>query len=344
MLLRPALIALACGSLLNVHAEGLDATAVVKAWQSQQLGRVQTLQASSLVLKDSVDALCKRLGNSEIRAARQAWLQTYVAWRAVEALPMGPALSRRTAWQIDAWPVKPQKVEEAVRLVERDAPIADSVGANAQGLPALEYLLWGDDRANAQLGRLHFRQRCQYAQALAADVASEAQSLQQDWQGYSSTALDTDAGRQAFEEAVNLIAGSVEALRDKKVGRLGSPKLTQKPTRQIFDAWRSHGTHAGMAATLNALEQLFLDNRQAPSFVDRLAVEKPLLAQHLREEFAIAREHLAKLPADMAASAAAKPASIQPFLDSIKKLQGIIELQVADAVGVTIGFKDSDGD
>ena len=46
----------------------------------------------------------------------------------------------------------------------------------------------------------------------------------------------------------------------------------------------------------------------------------------------------------MAASAAAKPASAQPFLDSIKKLQGIIELQVADAVGVTIGFKDSDGD
>lgn len=329
------------------EAEGLDAAATVSNWQAQQGQRIARLAEASARLQDSVQALCKRLRPEQIEAARQAWKDSQQAWRAVEALPMGPALSRRTAWQIDVWPSRPPKVEEAVRLVSKDAIIADSVGAAAQGLPALEYLLWGEDRASAQLGRLHFRQRCQYSMALAGDIASEAAGLRSDWQAYAATTLDHDAGRQAFEEGVNLIAGAVQNLRDKKLARQGSVKAAKKPSRQDFDAWRSHQTRAGLAATLGALDSLFQAPGAdgSPSFLKRLAdAGRPLLAQHLHEELAVANAALARLPDDVASAASRNPQQLKPFLDSLKRLQGLIELQVADAVGVTIGFKDSDGD
>ncbi|HEY9104124.1 imelysin family protein [Chitinimonas sp.] len=326
-------------------AAELDAAATVANWQSQQLPRIQALNTGSKALDDSLAALCQRKTQANLDAARQAWLQTYLAWRAVEALPSGPALSRRTAWQIDVWPTKPQKVEEAVRLVEKDAPIADSVGATAQGLPALEYLLWGDDRAKAQLGRLAFRQRCEYANALADGIAEEADGLLKEWQTYAATPLDHDAGRQAFEEGVNLLAASIEALRDKKLAHIGSPKQSRQLSRQDFDAWRSRNTRAGLQASLDALESLFFGAQQGSSFADRLVqAEKPILVRRLREEFATARNLLAKQPEDMASFLAANPTAAQPLLDSFKRLQQLVELQVADAVGVTIGFKDSDGD
>ncbi|MGQ5524921.1 imelysin family protein [Chitinimonas sp. PSY-7] len=325
----------------------LDAAATVVNWQAQQLPRIQALADSSAKLRDSVASLCQRLSADQLDQARSAWKSSYAAWRAVEALPMGPTLTRRTAWQIDVWPSRSFKVEEAVRLVEKDAPIADSVGAAAQGLPALEFLLWGDDRAKAQLGRLHFRQRCQYSAALARDVATESAGLLADWQSFSRQQYDTETGRQAFEEAVNLIAGTMQNLRDKKVARLGGSKAVKQVARQEFDAWRSRQTKAGLAATVGALESLFLapGENNSPSFVDRLAAAgKPLLAQHLRDEIRTAREALAKMPDDVAQAASRNPAVAKPFVDSIKRLQGLVELQVADAVGITIGFKDSDGD
>lgn len=328
-------------------AKGLDAAATVANWQAQHGPRIQALTDSSAKLRDSVAGLCQRLTSERLELARSAWKDSYAAWRAVEALPIGPVLSRRTAWQIDVWPTRPPKVEEAIRLVEKDAPIADSVGAAAQGLPALEFLLWGEDRAKAQLGRLHFRQRCQYGVALAHDVASESAGLLADWQQYGRAPHDQETGRQAFEEAVNLLAGSLQNLRDKKLARLGGGKAPKKPLRQDFDAWRSHQTKAGLAATLATLEGIFLapGRDKGPSFVDRLVLaDKPLLAQHLQEEITTARTALAKLPDDVATAASRNPAVLKPFLDSLKRLQGLVELQVADAVGVTIGFKDSDGD
>lgn len=324
----------------------LDAAATVAGWQRQQLPRIEALAAAAATLRDSSAELCKRLSQPNLDAARSAWVKTYAAWRAVEALPSGPLLSRRTAWQIDVWPTRTPKVEEAVRLASAESAIDDSVGAAAQGLPALEYLLWGEDRAKAQLGRLHFRKRCQYTAALAADVAAETDGLLKDWRSYAAEPLDHEAGRQAFEEAVNLLASSFEALRDKKVARLGSSKLAKKPTRQDFDAWRSHQTRAGLAATLGTLEEIFLAPAgKAPSFAARLEqAGKPILARHLTEEFAVARAALAKLPDDSATALARNPAAAQELLDSIRRLQRLVELQVADAVGVTIGFKDSDGD
>lgn len=328
-------------------ALGLDAAATVANWQAQQLPRIQALADHSAQLQSAVTELCRRLRPEQIDRARQAWKATHAAWRSVEALPMGPILTRRTAWQIDVWPTRPPKVEEAIRLVEKDAPIADSVGAAAQGLPALEFLLWGEDRAKAQLGRLHFRQRCQYSVALANDVAAESRGLLADWQIYQREQHDHETGRQAFEEGINLIAGSLQNLRDKKVARLGGAKAPKKPARQDFDAWRSHHTKASLAATIGSLESLFLARGQdgSPSFVERLArAEKPLLAQHLQDELALSRVALAKLPEDVATAASRNPAVLKPLLDSLKRLQGLVELQVADAVGVTIGFKDSDGD
>ncbi|PHV12819.1 imelysin family protein [Chitinimonas sp. BJB300] len=325
----------------------LDAAATVMNWQTQQLPRIQTLADNSAKLRDSVATLCQRLKADQLEQARKDWKSTYAAWRTVEALPMGPTLTRRTAWQIDVWPSRSPKVEEAVRLVEKDAPIADSVGAAAQGLPALEYLLWGDDRAKAQLGRLHFRQRCQYSVALAREVATESAGLLADWQTFERQQYDTETGRQAFEEAVNLIASSLQNLRDKKLARLGSSKIIKQAARQDFDAWRSHQTKAGLTATLGTLESIFLapGPNNSPSFVDRLAAaDKPLLAQHLRDEIRIAREVLAKLPEDIAQAGSRNPIALKPFLDLIKRLQSLVELQVADAVGITIGFKDSDGD
>ncbi|GAB3242439.1 imelysin family protein [Chitinimonas naiadis] len=346
-MLRRTLLALPLTTVLigAASAAELDASATVANWQAQQLPRIQALNEGGKALNDSMAALCLRKTTGNIDAARRAWQQTYQAWRAVESLPSGPILSRRTAWQIDVWPAKPAKVEEAVRLVEKDAAIADSVGAAAQGLPALEYLLWGDDRAQAQLGRLQFRQRCEYAAALATEIATESDGLLKEWQSYAATPLDHDAGRQAFEEGVNLLAASLEALRDKKLAHLGSAKQSKQLSRQEFDGWRSRSTRAGLEATLDAIEGLFFIARKGQSFADQLVqADKPILVRRLREEFATSRSLLAKLPADLAGSLAANPALAQPLLDSFKHLQQLVELQVADAVGVTIGFKDSDGD
>lgn len=346
MTLRAFLLAASSTAMMGVgHTAAFDAATALSRWQTQHTPRIAALAESSKTLQTSMSALCQKKTQPNLDAARAAWQQSYLAWRAVEVLPLGPVLSRRTAWLIDVWPTKTDKVEEAVRLVQRDAAIADNVGAAAQGLPALEYLLWGDDRLNAQLGRLVFKQRCDYALALANDVASEVGELQKEWSSYRATPMAADAVRPAFEEAINLFVAAVDTLRDKKLGRLGGEKANKHPSRQDFDGWRSHSTRAGLLASLATLEATMTDTSAGSSFADQLvAAGNPVLAQKFKDEFAVLHTLINRLPDEISTPLANDPRLAKPLLDSLKRLQGYMEFGVADALGVTIGFKDKEGD
>ncbi|MFC4159294.1 imelysin family protein [Chitinimonas lacunae] len=324
----------------------IQAAPLITYWQRDVLlPRHEQLATASKTLASSLDALCERPNAARLDSARVAWKSTFLAWRAIEALPLGPTTARRTAWKIDLWPTRMQKIEEAVKLSRPDLPIAEGIGAVAQGLPAIEYLLWGDDRAKAQLGRLQFKQRCRYLSALGTEVAEETQALANAWRSHAASPPDETQAKETLDLAVNMLAVSLEGLRDKKLARMGNPKV-KRPVRQDFDAWRSKNTRDGLKATLDAVEGLlFHPMPSSQSFADQLAkAGKPMLVQHLKEEFAAAHTELAKLPGDLALYIADDPSHGKALHESLGRLQKLVELQVADALGITIGFKDGDGD
>ncbi|WP_269531064.1 imelysin family protein [Chitinimonas sp. BJYL2] len=344
MMIRPLLPGLLLAIFATFgQASPLDHAAVLDSWRQQQTPRITALAEQGQDLQQKLDALCQRKNAANLDAARQAWRQVWLTWRAVEALPLGPVMSRRTAWQMDVWPTRTPKVEEAVRLVKHDAAIADSVGAASQGLPALEYLLWGDDRPHAQLGRLVFRQRCEYAMALGQDIAAETAGLRAEWMQQNAS-TNTQPAPQQFEEAFNLLANSLDQLRDKKLARIGNPKI-KNPARQDVDGWRSRSTRQGLQATTDALEGLIFNPANGQSLASWLTnTGRPMTVQQLRREFALARTLIARLPDDASSWLISHRSHAQALAESFRRIQNLIEIEVADAVGVTIGFKDSDGD
>lgn len=346
----PLLALLACLAAPAFAADAppptVQAAPLIEYWQRDiLLPRHDQLASTTQALAASLTALCDRPNAAKVDSARTAWKASFIAWRAVEALPLGPTTDRRTAWKIDLWPTRTQKIEEAVKLSKPDLPIAEGVGSVAQGLPAIEYLLWGDDRANAQMGRLQFKQRCRYLEALGTEIAEETRALAAAWRSYAETKQDAERAKETLDLSINMLVASLEGLRDKKLARMGNPKV-KRPARQDFDGWRSRSTRAGLQATLDAVEKLlFHPMPGGQSFADQLVASgKPMVVQHLKDEFATAHVELGKLPNNLAMYIADDPSHGKPLHDSLSRLQKLVELQVADALGITIGFKDNDGD
>jgi predicted lipoprotein len=176
--------------------------------------RALAFAEASAALTPAVQALCNAAPaprpTAALEHARARWRDSLVAWEALSAVQVGPLVERRSARRIDFQPPRPELIERAVRSTAAtglpDGAALERVGAPAKGLPALEWLLW---TRSASPGSAE----CRYAQALAADVALEAQALAQGFEALAAREWEGEEAAAAFGEFVNQWVGGIDRLR-----------------------------------------------------------------------------------------------------------------------------------
>jgi predicted lipoprotein len=310
MFLRLISAALLTFSYSTAHADALG-----QRWHDEQLvPRFDALKQSANQLAGRAAEMCSHTNAEKLDATRTAWVATFTAWRALEALPIDPAARKA----IEPGSVEIPIVEGAVRVATADKPIADNPDASSMGLRALEYLLWGNDRASAQLGRLAFHQRCIYAQAVAAALPAQVDALR---------AADLN---QAATEA-NYLASLGQALRQwrgTRMAKLGEAKtLPHSVTASDFDAWRSKQTKAALGASLATAESLLLGpNGSGGYLADHFTGDADATQlSELRDAFATAQATLQKLPDDLPDTLGRNSALAAPLLTSLRQIQAVVD-------------------
>jgi len=278
------------------------------------------------------------------------------AWSGVEILRFGPLVQANRFERLAFWPdtrgVMPRQVQTLIAakddgLLKPGALAGRSVAV--QGLPALEYVLYGEPDLLKDTGAPGFAYACGYATAVSANVATISRDLGQAWsaQGefgrqFARPQPGNDLYRSSQEvaaEAMKALSTGLQFARDVKIEPvLGDSPQAVRPKRAAF--WRSGLSMSLLAANLDALKAFYVAGGYP------LPAGEKWMDASVRGELSSAAETLRAVPAPLDQALAGEDGRRLLVLASLtlKNAKAIVDENLAPALGVTIGFNALDGD
>jgi predicted lipoprotein len=264
---------LVCSTTVLAQAEA-DHAAIAKASLEQYIRPGYAhLAESTEALNQSVTALCRTPSEAALKDAKEAFAATVQAWSLVEPIRFGPVAEQHRYERIFYWPdpkgLGARQVREA--LDKEDATVTEAASLSAksvalQGLPALEYLHYGDDAGTLAKGGGKATFRCRFAETIAGNVAGMAEDIASGWQDgapYAKAYLEPGPADAAYQtqkevtlELFKTFATGIEIVRDQKVANALGPK-SEQARPQLAPFWRSDLSFSNMADNLQSVRDLF---------------------------------------------------------------------------------------
>lgn len=293
--------------------------------------------ADADVLSDRVHAWCASPHRATPRdprldKARDAWTAMMQSWVRLSAVPIGAQVDRHSETRLDFQPMRPASLDKVVANPSAPGEWAmDRVGAQARGLPAMEYLLWRKLAAPQTAA-------CAYLVALARDARDEARELALAYAVEAATSRTAEQAAQWFNTYVNQWLGGMSRLRwrdlELPVRSWGMEQAPRAASGNTALAWR---------VRWQALREPSLGGDGAPSGL------LPLTA-YLRARGLIASADTMQRDvsaADAALQGATPATSGAQLLNAAKRVDTVthtISREVVGAMQIQLEFSAEDGD
>jgi len=319
-------------------------------------------------LSGKVDTLCKQPSDVALKEARNAFATTVDAWSKVEIFRFGPINEDHRFDRLFYWPdpkgIGLKQVQDALAHQAATLPYELSKKSVAlQGLPALEYLLYGDGADalakghQAVDGTQSLPQiedeasfRCSFANSVATNVDRIAKNVIEGWcegSAYEKAFLTPSAGDPAYHapkevtlELYKAFATGIELVRDQKLAKaLGSSPLARP---KLAPFWRSGLTFPNMIGNLDGVRLLFAKGGFAQVVkLDSPGVENSILfdLDHAIDVLEGINQPFAEAVTDE--DTRAKLEALRVGLKSASATAGDI---IARSAGLSFGFNAMDGD
>lgn len=347
---------------LLLAAAPLAAQAELPADLGERLARdyarpaVGKMVDAATAMDGALDGWCAKPDAAGAARVGDAFANLALAWSGVEILRFGPLVQANRFERLAFWPdtrgVMPKQVQQ---LIATGDPALLAPGALAgrsvavQGLPALEYVLYGEPGLLKQTRSPTFVYACGYARAVAANVATISGDVAQAWsaQGeFGRQFAKPQAGNDLYRDPQEVAAEAMKALstglqfaRDVKIlPVLGESAEAARPKRAAF--WRSELSARLLAANLEGLKAFY----QAGGYP--LPKGGGWMDVSVRGELQNAAQGLQAVPTPLDAALKQEDGRRQLLLAAltIQNAKAIVDQDLAPALGVTIGFNALDGD
>ncbi|MCW3151995.1 imelysin family protein [Achromobacter spanius] len=360
-----ATVLVAAASLIASTAVQAQSHATLPADLGERLARdyarpaVGKMADAAAALDGALGGWCAKPDAAGAARVGEAFSQLALAWSGVEILRFGPLVQANRFERLAFWPdtrgVMPRQVQQLIAAKD-DALLAPGALAGrsvaVQGLPALEYVLYGDPgllKEGKQSATPTFAYACGYARALAANVTTISRDVAQAWsaQGdfgrqFAKPQPANDLYRNPQEvaaEAMKALSTGLQFARDVKIlPVLGESPDAARPKRAAF--WRSGLSTRLLAANLDGLKAFY----QAGAYP--LPAGEEWMDGSVRGELQAAAQTVQAVPAPLDAALQDEEGRRLLLLASltIKNAKDIVDQNLAPALGVTIGFNALDGD
>jgi predicted lipoprotein len=307
-------------------------------------------------LDGALGGWCAQPGAADAKRVKEAFENLALAWSGIEFLRFGPLVQANRYERLAFWPdtrgVMPKQVQALITaqdgaLLEPGALAGRSVAV--QGLPALEYVLYGEPALLRQDGGQVGTYACDYARAVVANVRQISRDVAQAWSAegdFGRQFAQPKAGNDLYRDQQEIAAEAMKSLstglqfaRDVKIlPVLGDTPEAARPKRAAF--WRSQLSTRLLAANLEGLQAFY----QAGAYA--LPKGDAWMAESVRGELASAARTLLDVPTPLEQALAQEDGRRQLTLAvlTLKNAKAIVDENLAPALGVTIGFNALDGD
>jgi uncharacterized protein len=360
--LMTAIFALAA-AMLSIGASGAMAEADHAAIARASLTEVirpgyDAFAETTNALSTKVDALCKEPSETALKGARDAFATAVAAWSRVEIFRFGPIVEGHRFDRLFYWPdpksLGLKQIQDVLARKDESTTNPDTLAGKSvalQGLPALEYLLYGDGADALAKGDGAPAFRCRFAASVAANVAKLAAVVEEEWADgapFAKVFLEPTpsdpvyhASKEVTLDLFKSFATGIELVRDQKLGKpLGASPAEAKPKLAAF--WRSGVAFPNMVGNLEGVRLLFFKGGFAQVVADDSpGVEDSILfdLDHGIEVLSGIDQPIAEAMADD--STHAKLEALRVGLKSAAQTASDI---IARSAGLSLGFNAMDGD
>ncbi|MCK8464212.1 imelysin family protein [Aliiroseovarius sp. S1339] len=290
-------------------------------------------------LADQSRAFCD--GDGSRKQVDDAFAATWRAWAPLDAYQFGPIETQAAALTVNFFPDKKNFVGRAVSALlkrpdseQADPTIIAASSAAGQGLPALERLLFDDQKT------------CPALVGVSANLARIASDLHDGWfapDGWAALVMDAGSEnpvylshREFTRQMYTAIGFSIMRLRDHRIGRPLGTYARSFPKRS--EAWRSGLTNDLMIAQLGGITKI-VEQGFAGAIPD---LSRASIAKMIDDTQTRVRDIGAPLP--QALNNPQTRFRVEALQNQLDHLQSQLDQHVGAHLDVEAGFSAGDGD
>jgi len=326
------------------------------------LPRYERLAAASEALARGARELCSGTGAPALEALRARYHDAMDAWMGVQHIRFGPVELFMRSYRLYFWPAARGKVDDAVRALvaagEREAFAPErfhEASVAAQGLPAVEHLLYAD--AGIGTGAGSDRVRCRLLEAITVNMRGMARGIVVDWRGgdapfaraVASPGADNThfaTHREAALAFFKSLYGGLRLIADVRLAPVfGETVEAARP--RLAESRLSGRALRNVVANLEALEALYRgEGGPGLSHLARALGDDPELDPLLRKAFAMTvgtARSIGRPLGEAVTDPSVRPA-VDTLLTRVRALEQLVRTRLAVALDLQVGFNALDGD
>ncbi|MCB5363406.1 imelysin family protein [Pusillimonas sp. CC-YST705] len=311
---------------------------------------VHEFKRSADAMSQALKQMCQDPSSWQAQRLETDFRALVAAWSRIAFLRFGPLVQDNRFERVLFWPDPRGVMLRQIRpLLQGTQDLQDlrTHSVAVQGLPALEYVLFGEPALLAEGANAGHEAPCAYAQAVAANLAQVADALWQAWQPTGAYAKDfafPDERNEVYRNEHEVLAEAIKALStglrfeaDVKLRTaLGAQQDKARPKGLPF--WRSGMALFAIAEAAQGLAGFHEAAKFEPE-PDWLARG---LNQELRQSAEILQSHqgqVLRMAED--ADLYRELTLVVLKLDNARRM---VDEDLAAALGVGMGFNALDGD
>jgi predicted lipoprotein len=319
----------------------------------------EALKVGTAELAAALATVARAPTAESITAARATWRATRSLWRRTNAYGIGPADDLGLTGGIIDEPTDTARLERLLAAATPlDATAVRSVGANQRGLLAIEYLLFEPIDGTAEATAQAFTgpsgaRRAQYLELLGGDLDAKLGAVLEAWRAQFGQEL-AQAGRgsarfTAERDAFNALLNKALAIADRTIDvlRLATGGMSMRVGLPV--ASRSDQVVPDILEDLGGLEALYTGRPRGRTEAATVSVADAVRDMNanadteMRRTLATAREIIEALPRPVRTAGAESEAVVRAIA-ALRLVKAALAGGVFNALGVSIGFSDNDGD
>ena len=321
------------------------------------------MQTEAQAMKDSTDVFCTLTSptNPDLVTLQQNWQGFNSAWQHIQWLKVGAVVEDDRLLRIQLWPDENDAVSRGVDdlIAEQfviTAQYLSGENLGAQGIPALEYLLFPEASSDSLLTATNRQKRCEVSSAIAQNLLDMSTDITADWQAaggnyraeFVAGTGDFTSVKNVMEELTTNWLQHIEIVEDTKLHEVlgvASPGNFRDAEHYLSDkSLTSIGIniHSFLSIYTNddglGFDSILVDfleqqsiNEELTTSINTIVTQIELINQNFDSYQAMladatGREALTNLVAEM------------------RVLIDLIDITFTQALDLNLGFNSSDGD
>ena len=297
--------------------------------------------------------------NSNLNAFRKAWKETYIAWQYVEMFNFGKAEEINFSKTMNTYPCNTTIINQNISNSQYDLNTSNYSSWSSQGLPAVDYMLYGLDNDSNNILNIYLssdgQKHLNYLEDLINQMISKTNEVTSFWKNNKDFFISSDGNTAT--SSLNLLANDFiyfyeKGLRANKIG-LPSGRWDNWNTYPIgVEAYyrKDLSRHLTLAA-INACIQFFsgvglnsgIDGNSFDNYLNDIN-GNDILSNDIINKLTAAESKINSLDNNFIIQMSTDNTKMIEAYDALQKVVVLLKTDMLIALSITVDYVDADGD